>query len=106
MQTRRALSIFAALMLVVAAGAGCRATSDRTTVGEVIDDTAITAQVKGRLAAAEAETLANVNVDTVNGVVYLNGTVDSAQLKARAESSARSEEGVQRVVNNLQVSSK
>jgi osmotically-inducible protein OsmY len=38
--------------------------------------------------------------------VYLNGTVDNAQLKTQAETIARTEEGVQRVVNNLQVTSK
>jgi hyperosmotically inducible protein len=107
MQKVRGVTILGAVMLVLAAGGGCRSTGgETTTVGQKIDDAAITAQVKGRLAAAEAETLANVNVDTVNGVVYLNGTVDSSELKTRAESIARSQEGVQRVVNNLQVASR
>ena len=107
MQNVRGLTILGAVLLVLAAGGGCRSTGgERTTVGQKIDDAAITAQVKGRLAAAEAETLANVNVDTVNGVVFLNGTVDNAQLKTQAETIARTEEGVQRVVNNLQVTSK
>jgi hyperosmotically inducible protein len=107
MQSVRGLTILGAVMLVLAAGGGCRSTGgETTTVGQKLDDAAITAQVKGRLAAAEAETLANVNVDSVNGVVYLNGTVDNAQLKTQAETIARTEEGVQRVVNNLQVMSK
>jgi hyperosmotically inducible protein len=107
MQNVRGLTILGAVMLVLAAGGGCRSTGgETTTVGQKLDDAAITAQVKGRLAAAEAETLANVNVDTVNGVVYLNGTVDNAQLKTQAETIARTEDGVQRVVNNLQVTSK
>lgn len=99
-------ALLTAVILIVVAVGGCSATGSQRTVGTVVDDTTITAQVKGRLAAAEAETLAKVDVDTVNGVVYLNGTVDDAQLKARAESIARSQEGVRRVVNNLRVASR
>ena len=111
MHTVRGFTIFGAVLLTIVAAAGCRSTSSsqttgtQTSVGQKIDDAAITAQIKGRLAAAEAETLAKVNVDTVNGVVYLNGTVDNAQLKTQAETIARSEQGVQRVVNNLRVGS-
>ena len=115
MYTARTAVTVATALLIVAAGTGCSSRSQTTsappagaqpTVGQRVDDATITAQVKGRLATAEAETLTNVNVDTVNGVVYLNGTVDSSELKTRAESIARSQEGVQRVVNNLQVASR
>jgi len=55
MQNVRGLTILGAVMLVLAAGGGCRSTGgETTTVGQKIDDAAITAQVKGRLAAAEA----------------------------------------------------
>ena len=102
----RLVTVVALAMLPLVAGAGCRSISGGQTVGQAIDDKTITTQVKARLAAAEPETLAQVDVDTVNGVVYLTGIVDTAQMKSRAESIARSEEGVQRVVNNLQLGSR
>ncbi|HXH84439.1 MAG TPA: BON domain-containing protein [Candidatus Tectomicrobia bacterium] len=91
-----------ALLMVLTLATACRTTTGRS-AGQVVDDAAITAQVKARLAAAEAETLGRIDVDTTNGVVYLTGTVDTAAMKARAEEIARTEEGVRRVVNNLQV---
>jgi osmotically-inducible protein OsmY len=51
----------------------------------------------------KAANLTRVDVDTNNGVVYLNGTVDSSAQKGRAEELARRVNGVAKVVNNLQV---
>jgi osmotically-inducible protein OsmY len=91
------------VLLGVSALTGCGVTTSGRTAGEVVDDAAITSQVKARLAASEAETLTRIDVDTTNGVVYLTGVVDDAAMKARAEQIARSEEGVKRVVNDLQL---
>ena len=44
-----------------------------------------------------------VNVDTTNGTVQLNGTVDTDKTRQRATELARQVEGVRRVVNNLKV---
>lgn len=90
------------LALVVFLGAACQTTTGRT-AGTFVDDTAITTQVKSRLAATQAETLTRIDVDTRNGTVYLTGTVADAAMKARAEEIARTEEGVKQVVNNLRV---
>jgi hyperosmotically inducible periplasmic protein len=46
-----------------------------------------------------------IDVDTNNGVVTLNGIVDSPEQRARAEELASRVDGVKRVVNNLQVKS-
>jgi hyperosmotically inducible periplasmic protein len=46
-----------------------------------------------------------VDVDTNNGIVTLNGIVDTAEQRARAEQLAARVDGVKRVVNNLQVKS-
>lgn len=100
----RVLRILLAGLLCLGAVTGCRSATGQT-AGQVIDDASITTQVKARLAADEAKTLTRVDVDTENGVVYLNGVVDDAAMKTRAERIARSEEGVKRVVNNLQVKS-
>jgi hyperosmotically inducible protein len=46
-----------------------------------------------------------VDVDTTNGVVSLNGVVESQEQKARAEQLASRVDGVRKVVNNLQIQS-
>jgi hypothetical protein len=101
----RRFTLLAAIAIVSLSGAACR-TATGQSAGRYIDDATITAQVKTRLVAAEAANLTRVDVDTHNGTVYLNGVVETPVQKARAESIARSEEGVRRVVNNLQVASR
>lgn len=91
-----------AVLLLAATVAGCQAMTGKT-AGQNIDDASITASVKSQLVADKASNLVRVDVDTNQGVVYLNGTVDSAEQKARAEELARRVRGVSRVVNNLQV---
>jgi hyperosmotically inducible protein len=59
--------------------------------------------VKSKLVADRASNLTRVDVDTNNGTVYLNGTVESAEQKSRAEQLAWQASGVKTVVNNLQV---
>ena len=95
--------IVVAIALGVSALAGCRSLTGQS-AGRVVDDSAITAQIKTRLAADEAKTLTRIDVDTENGVVYLSGIVEAPATRARAEQIAQSQEGVKRVVNNLQVS--
>jgi hyperosmotically inducible protein len=73
------------------------------TAGRNIDDASITASVKTHLAEEKAITLTRINVDTNNGVVSLNGVVDSETTKQRASEIARQTNGVEKVVNNLQV---
>src|SRR5262245_10014360 len=67
------------------------------------NDASITAGVKGRLVREKAATLVKVNVDTNQGVVELNGSVDSEHMKQRATDLARQVDGVRKVVNNLKV---
>jgi hyperosmotically inducible protein len=62
--------------------------------------------VKSKLVADKAANLTRVDVDTNNGTVYLNGTVDTAEQKAKAEQLAWQAGGVKSVVNNLQVQKK
>jgi hypothetical protein len=67
------------------------------------NDATITASVKSKLAREKAATLLKVNVDTNEGVVELNGNVDTERTKQRATELARQVEGVRKVVNNLKV---
>ena len=85
--------------------AACAAMTGRS-AGRTIDDATISASVKSKLAAdAGAKTLTSVDVDTVNGTVYLSGTVPDAATKERAARLAREVDGAQHVVNNLQTKS-
>jgi hypothetical protein len=45
----------------------------------------------------------NISVNSTNGIVTLAGQVDSAEIKVKAESAARSIPKVVRVIDNLQV---
>jgi BON domain/PRC-barrel domain len=66
-------------------------------------DASITASVKTKLAGASPATLVKVNVETTNGIVQLNGTVDTDRTRLRATEIASQVGGVRRVVNNLKV---
>jgi hyperosmotically inducible protein len=81
---------------------GCQALTGKT-AGQNVDDATITASVKSTLVADKAANLTRVDVDTNNGVVSLNGVVESTQQKSRAEQLARRVDGVKSVINNLQV---
>jgi hyperosmotically inducible protein len=76
--------------------------SDRT-AGEVIDDTAITAKVKAALIGNNETKARQINVTTREGVVQLSGFVDDEQEKYMAENVARGVNGVQDVMNDLEV---
>jgi hyperosmotically inducible periplasmic protein len=97
------LKITVALLMIVAFMPGCRSMTGRS-AGRVIDDKTISTQVKAKLVAEKASNMTRVGVTTVNGVVHLDGIVDSVQDKVRAEEIARGVKGVTQVVDNIQVS--
>jgi hyperosmotically inducible protein len=72
-------------------------------VSDRLDDGALTARVKARLAADPEVNPMNVDVDTENGVVTLSGRVETAEERDRAERLARETEGVASVRNLLEV---
>lgn len=74
------------------------------TAAGVVDNAALTTKVKAALLADEMVKGTQINVDSSNGVVSLNGTVDSAAHKTRAEEVAKGVSGVTRVQNNLAAS--
>ena len=92
------LAVLAVMLLMVA----CQSTTGRT-LGENIDDTGITAAVKAKLATEKISTLTRIDVDTNQGVVALNGTVQTEAMKARAEQITRQVKGVRDVINNLRI---
>lgn len=98
MQWKRTGVVVALSLLALVAG--CQSMTGRT-AGENVDDAAITASVKSKLAADRAGSLTSIDVDTVSGTVYLTGTVPDASAKERAGELARDVDGVRSVVNNL-----
>jgi hypothetical protein len=72
-------------------------------VGQVIDDTMITTEVKAKLSADKLSNLTKIEVKTAQGLVTLNGVVDDPERAARAVAIASSVNGVRGIVNNLHV---
>jgi hyperosmotically inducible periplasmic protein len=98
----RTLAAVSALPLVALPFTACTTTTGET-LGRNIDDTTITSTVKADLAKESVASLTRVGVTTVQGTVYLTGTVDSQRTKQRATDIAGHVSGVRAVVNNLQV---
>jgi len=72
--------------------------------GETVTDASITAAVKMKMADDELVKARNIDVDTNEGVVTLNGTVGSKAEEQKAIDLARTIDGVKNVVSNLQIS--
>ena len=87
-------------VLILAASLVCAGAGPATAT---VSDAWITAKTKIALLTSKDVHASNVNVDTVNGVVTLHGTVESADEKARAAEEARKIDGVKEVRNLLQV---
>src|SRR5687768_8095942 len=98
----RMFQLFTMVVTVLTLSIGCQSMTGKS-AGTVVDDTSITASVKSKLVADKPANLTRVDVDTNNGTVYLNGTVDTPEQRVRAEQLAWQATGVKTVVNNLQV---
>lgn len=72
-------------------------------VASATGDASLTAKVKTALITASDLSSSNIDVDTTNGVVTLNGEVKNADDKSKAEQVASTVIGVTSVVNKLQV---
>src|SRR3954466_14603241 len=88
-----------ALILALALG-GCSSTKS---AGTQVDDAAITGKVKAKLAADGDINPFNIDVDTNEGVVTLQGTVKKEDTRRKAEQYARDTDGVKRVINLIKV---
>ena len=92
-----------ALGSLLALAVGGVVTAHARSVGEVIDDTRIAAEVMARLAADSPANFVKIDVKTESGIVTLSGTVDSAEKRSRAAQIASAVGGVKGLVNNIQV---
>ena len=100
--TKTFSSTFAIAAVVFALG-GCAGTGKQESVGEFIDDAAITAKVKSAFVEDKEVSALNVKVETYKGVVQLSGFVSGARESWRASQLARNVQGVKSVRNDLQV---
>lgn len=80
---------------------GCAVTRDQSTVGQYVDDAAITTQVKARFAESPVVSAMAIKVHTLNGTVQLSGFAKNAEEKNTAESIARKVDGVKSVKNDI-----
>ena len=111
-RTSYALAVCAALALGVSGcaafkndGGNAVAVKESAPRGPVttISDAAINGKVKATLAADGLVKARNIDVDTVRGVVTMNGTVNSAAERSQAISLARKVDGVVEVKSNLKI---
>jgi osmotically-inducible protein OsmY len=102
-RTMKFRNIGLALALVVPPmiGAGACATTRPAT--EQVSDASISSRVGRRLITDPDVKRYEIDVDTLDGVVYLRGKVDSQTMKASAERIARNTDGVRQVINELVV---
>ena len=93
----------AAITAVVALTAlpGCAITRDQSSVGEFIDDSAITTAVKAKFVGDKTVDASAISVETLNGTVMLSGFAKNAAEKTNAESIARGVKGVKSVDNRI-----
>ena len=98
-------TLFAAITAVAAVTVlpGCAVTRGQSTVGEYIDDTAITTQVKAKFVENKTVDAAAISVETLNGEVMLSGFAKTATERAAAESLAYGVKGVRNVKNSIVV---
>lgn len=99
---RQFIPITVAVVFALGLFAGaCKTTSSP---GRQVDDSAIKAKVKTKLASdVRLSTLTNIDVNSTNGIVTLAGQVHNPDERKLAAEVARSVEGVVEVHNELQV---
>ncbi len=96
-------TLVAVAAIAMLAVSGCAVTRGQQTVGEYVDDAAITTAVKARHAQSSEVAATSITVETLNGTVMLSGFATSAQEKTMAESLAREVNGVKAIENQIVV---
>ena len=86
-----------------AGATGYQTAKDKRSIGTMIDDSVISNTVKARLFKDEFIKSRHIDVDVLNGVVFLIGVAESASQRRMAADIARGVDGVRRVENQLMV---
>ncbi|MCC2956400.1 BON domain-containing protein [Massilia sp. IC2-477] len=102
---RKQACIGAALVMLLALGqlTGCAMSGGGGPVAAVVDDATITAGVRAAIVDDPMLKVADIAVETEQGVVQLSGFVSSADSVAAAASVARTVRGVKSVRNDLRL---
>lgn len=82
---------------------GLPACASRQSMGEQVDDATLQMRVGRALIADPQTSRMEIDVDVVDGVVYLKGDVDSEEEKMQAARVAANTVGVKEVKNDLQI---
>ncbi|MEK8046353.1 BON domain-containing protein [Ideonella margarita] len=96
-----ALVLALAATVTLVTTTGCAVTRNQETVGEYVDDTSLTARVKGKFAADPVVSALSIGVETLRGVVQLSGFAKNNDERAMAERLARETSGVKSVRNDI-----
>lgn len=102
-RTTLAVAITAVVALTVLPG--CAVTRGQSTVGEYIDDTAVTTAVKAKFVEDKSVDASAISVETLDGTVMLSGFAKNTTEKGQAENLARGVKGVKSVKNQIVVRS-
>ncbi|MCP3874409.1 MAG: BON domain-containing protein [Desulfobacteraceae bacterium] len=86
-----------------AAYGGYKGATDKRSIGTIMDDSVISTTIKTKMIGDEFVEARNIDVDVLNGVVYLVGVVKNSSQKRMAADIARGVDGVRRVENQLLV---
>ncbi|HJQ58539.1 MAG TPA: BON domain-containing protein [Vineibacter sp.] len=100
--TSSSLRLLAALLLAVPAAA-CTVVEGRQTVGEYVDDSTITNNIRAKFIEDPTVKFRDVGVSTMNGVVQLSGFVSTSVERGRAGQIAANTKGVRQVRNDIVV---
>ncbi len=102
MNTLRGIVAFSGILLAGSI-AGCASEAKHESVGQYIDDAAITTGVKAAILGEPTLKVAEINVETYKGIVQLSGFVSSAADIATAVKVARGVNGVRAVRNDMRL---
>jgi len=80
---------------------GYKGATDERSLGTMVDDSVISATVKIKMISDNSVKARQIDVDVLNGVVYLIGLVGSSSQKKMATDIAKGIKGVRRVENQL-----
>jgi len=84
-------------------GGGSRVAGDQRTAGEISNDRTITSVINSKYVNDDLVSAFDVNVNTYQGVVTLNGTVSTRAAASRAVVLARDTRNVKRVISHIAV---
>jgi osmotically-inducible protein OsmY len=95
----RKFSYVAVLLMIFSMACG---SINRATPSSM-DDTAMKTDVKGKILATDPGKTFDIGVDVHDGVVTLNGQVNSAAERQQIYDAAHSVHGVKQVIDNIQI---